>query len=299
MTTNAQCIDDAIVQRLSVLEQEFPQLKDAAQLYKAVLPLLCKSDLHIYPVSLTHEEVRRKMQMGLPLLHDLALGFDEEALRELLLQLARALEIAYENNGALMRTADALRIRLALDENKLSVGELLSHTVADTGEIENAAKLLQLNSALVCALVQNAIKPAFRAWCKQLMPLAEGILWDKGYCFLCGSNAMLGELRGDAQAKHLRCGQCGADWPFRRLQCTYCGNEDYNTLFYLYSENENERARAEVCDKCRGYLKVIASFSPTQPEMLPVEDLATLHFDYIAEAKGYARIDILEPDVLS
>jgi FdhE protein len=47
--------------------------------------------------------------------------------------------------------------------------------------------------------------------------------------------------------------------------------------------------RVEVCDKCHGYLKVINSFTPTSPEMLTVEDLATLHLDYIAEARGYAR----------
>ena len=48
--------------------------------------------------------------------------------------------------------------------------------------------------------------------------------------------------------------------------------------------------RVEVCDKCNGYLKVVFSFAPTPPEMLPVEDLATLHLDYIAQGRGYARV---------
>lgn len=47
--------------------------------------------------------------------------------------------------------------------------------------------------------------------------------------------------------------------------------------------------RVEVCDKCHDYLKVIAAFHPTPPEMLPVEDLATLHLDYIARERGYGR----------
>jgi FdhE protein len=48
----------------------------------------------------------------------------------------------------------------------------------------------------------------------------------------------------------------------------------------------------EICDNCHGYLKVIAAFSPTPVEMLAVEDLATLHLDYIAHARGYARVPL-------
>jgi formate dehydrogenase maturation protein FdhE len=44
-----------------------------------------------------------------------------------------------------------------------------------------------------------------------------------------------------------------------------------------------------MCDNCHGYLKVITSFGPTPPEMLIVEDLATLHLDYIAQERGYER----------
>jgi hypothetical protein len=40
----------------------------------------------------------------------------------------------------------------------------------------------------------------------------------------------------------------------------------------------------------QGYLKVIAAFTPTPPEMLPVEDFATLHLDYIAQKRDYRRV---------
>lgn len=46
--------------------------------------------------------------------------------------------------------------------------------------------------------------------------------------------------------------------------------------------------RIEVCEKCCGYLKVVVSFSPLPPEMLFVEDLATVQLDYIAQWRGYA-----------
>ena len=47
--------------------------------------------------------------------------------------------------------------------------------------------------------------------------------------------------------------------------------------------------RVEVCDLCHGYIKVISAYSPTLPEMLAIEDLATLHLDYIAQANGCSR----------
>jgi formate dehydrogenase maturation protein FdhE len=72
----------------------------------------------------------------------------------------------------------------------------------------------------------------------------------------------------------------------------YCGNENHRTLGYLYGVPRYADLRAEVCDKCRGYLKVIVSFHPTPADILPIEDLATLHLDYSALERGYARVAI-------
>jgi FdhE protein len=186
--------------------------------------------------------------------------------------------------------AAAHRIRIVLEENRLDVGGLLPHIAAgESNQVFSAAKGLQVDHGLVWTLAQNALKPALRAWCKQLTPLAKGIPWHKGTCFVCGAAATLGELQENDQVKHLRCGSCGADWQFRRLQCMYCGNEDHKTQRYLYAESQREKMRVEVCDKCHGYLKVIAAFTPTPPEMLTIEDLATLHLDHIAQERGYAR----------
>jgi formate dehydrogenase maturation protein FdhE len=48
--------------------------------------------------------------------------------------------------------------------------------------------------------------------------------------------------------------------------------------------------RVEVCDACKGYVKVIASFSPMPVEMITIEDLATVHLDALAQGQGYVRI---------
>jgi FdhE protein len=217
--------------------------------------------------------------------------------RELILQLVHAVESIHGEIGAsdpLLCTEAARRIRLALEENRLNIGDLLPHVVAGKNEhVMSVAQSIELNPRLVLILTHKALEPALHSWRRQLIPLAEGLEWHKGFCFVCGAIASLGELQGNDQVMHLRCGQCGADWPFRRLLCLYCGNEDHNTQKYLYPENEREKMHVEVCEKCKGYIKVIASFAPTPAELLTVEDLATLHLDYLAQEQGYLRQPIL------
>jgi FdhE protein len=292
--TNTLSDTDAITRSLKALVQDSAYLEEPVQLYEAVLPLLCNVDVRVGPVSLSAEQARSKMEMGLPLLHDLDLELDGKALCDLFLRLACAVEKFGEGRqkgrGAASRKGAVRRVREALEEDKLNVVALLQCVAAgEKNSAISSAESLGLDADIVWMLAQNALKPVVREWRAQLAPLSRGIPWHKGYCFICGADAALGELQGNAQAKHLRCGQCGADWPFRRLQCVHCGNEDHTTLGYFCSENEEDKFRVEVCEKCKGYLKVVSAFTPAQPEMLQVEDLATLHLDYIAEKKGYTR----------
>jgi FdhE protein len=291
MTAEQMSTNDQLIQRLRALALEYaglPDLGKAVQIYSAILPLLENADFQIAPVSITHEQVTSKMEMGLPLLLDLDLELDILAVSRVMIQMAGALENILA--GAISQ------IGLALKENRLNVSDLLTHVItSEKNLVVSTAKSLQLDPDLVWMLARNALKPALRAWCRQLTPIAEGIPWDYGYCFVCGAGAMLGELRQDNQVRHLRCGQCGADWRFPRLQCMYCGNADHHSLGYLYSEDRPNMIQVEVCDKCSGYLKVITTYAPTAPEMLAVEDLANLNLDHRARERDYARRAVNHP----
>jgi formate dehydrogenase accessory protein FdhE len=278
-------VADPIVQCLHALVEHSPDLQGAAGLYEIILPVLRDADLRVATVSFTPDQAQAKIAQGLPLLHDIELGLDNRAVQELTLRLASALENAGEDMRPKYR-----RIRLALEENRLDMSELLPHITANAREMfALAVQSLQLDPGLLWALAENVLKPAWRAWCRQLTSQVDVTQWNRGFCFICGACAIFGELRENHLVKHLRCGQCGADWPFRRLQCLYCGNEDHHTLGYLYAEPDHERMRAEVCETCKGYLKIIISFAPTPPDMLAVSDLSTLHLDYIAQERGYTR----------
>ena len=303
----AKSIDapDQIVQRLRTLARESSDLKNAALLYEAILPVLRDADLHVGDVLLTPEQVYEKMEKGFYLLDGLDLELDIDAVQEIMIKLARAIEnINIQNRTRTFRlpwkqTSDVSgtaihRLLQALEENRLDLSALLQHIAArDRPRIDKEMSALGLDPSLVTVLAQNALKPVLHALRKQLEPLARGISWDRGECYVCGAVATLAELQENDQVKHLRCGSCGADWRFRRLKCMYCGNEDHNTLRSLFAE-QRKRMQVEACDLCHGYLKIISSFFPTPPEQLAIEDLATLHLDYIAQEKGYSRREALQ-----
>ncbi len=299
--TRQKIADDPIILRLRALMQKSPDLKNAAQVYEAILPMLRDADFTVAPLSLSAEDARAKMEKGLPLLQDLDFEVDITAMGDLMRKLARAIEhAAVQDQTRTFRLpwkqiadvsgTELHRVVQALEEDRLDLGALLPSIAAnDRNKIDREMRELGLDPGLVTVLAQNALKPALHALHDQLAPLVKGAFWNRGVCYVCGAAATLGELQENDQVKHLRCGSCGADWRFRRLTCVYCGNEDHKTQQSLFADEEQERMRVEVCDLCRGYIKVIPAFSPTPPEMLAVEDLATLHLDFIAQEQGYSR----------
>jgi FdhE protein len=278
--------EDPLERRLRALVLEFPDLAEAADVYRVTLPLLRDAGPIAAPVALTEEQARKKISAGEPLLHGATLVFDPRAARELMLRLARGLE------GAGL--AGIAPVRQALEDDRLTPGDLLAHAAdGDYPSVAARADEQTLSPPLLWTLAQSALKPALRAWCRQLSPLVHNAGgWERSDCFLCGAAASLGELQGNGQSKHLRCGPCGADWPFRRLRCTHCGNEDTASLGILYPEGRRDKVRVEVCDKCRGYLKVVSNFEPASPEELAIEDLSTLYLDDYAQRQGYLRPQI-------
>lgn len=235
------------------------------------------------------------------MLSDAALPIDDGPPRRLIIELAEQLENLAPKRGlwsrgepedqpAVTRAVAARQIRVELESNKLNVGQLLAMaTGGDRSSIRAAAEERQLNADLLWTLLQFAMRPFFHAWREQLTPLLGDLEWNQARCYVCGGDAIIGELRGNEQAAHVRCVLCGADWSVLRLRCVHCGNEDHNTLSYLYPEGRREKWRVQVCDRCKGYLRIQASFEPTRPEFLLVEDLAMLHLDAIAQAQGYTR----------
>lgn len=303
--------EDPVVQRLGSVARNSPDLSVAARLYEAILPLVRDADIRVSPLQIDQAVLRDCMAAGVPLLSRLDPEVDFQELEELMLRLIRAVELMDHPNKRPRRwkiwqrtsdvpepstesecrllQAEAARIRRSYEAGRLDLGEILGYAACGNRDgVSEKAGDLQLDGNLLWTLAQNALKPALHDCRREIAPRTAGLHWDKGYCFVCGSAATLAELQDNDQVKHLRCGQCGSDWQVNRLQCLQCGNMDHTTQQTLSVDGDDSR-RVEVCDSCHGYLKVIASFSPTPTEMLAVEDLATLHLDFIAQKRGYTN----------
>jgi len=311
MNSRHRKTDDPIVKRLHSVVDCSPDLRVAARLYETILPLVRDADIHVSLQRLDQSMVRACLASGVPVLCGIGLEVEFRGVDELMLQLVRAVEsmAASEKSGcgwkiwqrtshpqapddqAACRSLNAMAatIRTAIEDKRLDLDELLGFAASGDYEgLAGKAGTLQLAPGLLRTLAQNALKPALNICRQDIVPLAAGVPWDSGICYICGCKATLAELQDNDQVKHLRCGQCGADWRFNRLQCLHCGNMEHTTQ-QTFSIDGCDNRRIEACDECGGYLKVITSFVPTPPELLAVEDLATLHLDFIARQRGYTR----------
>jgi FdhE protein len=153
-----------------------------------------------------------------------------------------------------------------------------------------------VDADLLQTLAHQAVAPILRAYAERLLLLVEraddgsleGAAWQRGYCPVCGGWPLLGELRGVELAQFLRCAGCGSGWHSQRLLCPYCGNDDFHLLRTLQVEGE-QRFRINVCERCRGYLKVGNAFDPPPAALLALDDVASMHLDVAAIERGYRR----------
>lgn len=311
--------EDPILQRLSDVAGRYPDLCVAVRLYESILPMVRDTELRIAALELDRTKIETCLKKGVPVLSVFDLEVESHGLKDLLFKLAAAVESMdiYESwlqrwkirlsppdpaeisrqAGLRSLKAAAGNIRRALEDGFLDPDRIMGlAAVGRYTETAEIADCLTLDAELLWTLARNALKPALHICRRNIMELVTTVPWDKMNCFVCGSQAILGELRDNEQEKRLRCGQCGADWHVSRLECTCCGNLDHATQRYLFVDGCDSR-RIEACDVCGGYLKVISAFTPTHPEMLAVEDLATLHLDYIAQQNGYAKVESLRADV--
>ncbi len=266
--------------RLRALAEGLPELREAAETYRILLGVLRDAPRTAVPLAMAPAEAADKLARGEPLLAGATLPFDVRATRVLAIRLAEAL--------SRRAVAKAGPVRDALARERFPLDRLLRHAAAGESEyVHTLARVLAVDPALLDVVAQHAVRPALRAWSRQLAPLASGLAWERGYCYVCGARAALAELRGSELFRHLRCGRCGADWGVRRLLCPFCGNENPSSLGFLHGGEPAGRARIEVCDGCGEYLKVVTAFEAGAPDEVVVEDLATLPLDFAAREQGY------------
>jgi FdhE protein len=313
-TVKVQPQVEAVFKRLDDLVKRKPELAEAAAFYRAVIPVLRQAQQAVPAFTLEPRLAQEKIEAGRPLLVGEDLPLDGAATADLFLRLCRIVEdmdTTVANNsgrsgwslfkrvGAVrepplheppLRAAAARQIRQAVAQGQLDLAVVWQAIAAgDEQGVERTAAALQLDAGLLRVLGQNSLKPALHAWAQGVNGLVSLNHWRRGRCPLCGNSPTLSEIQGKEGERRLRCAQCGAGWYYPRLQCSFCHSQDYKNLGYIAVEGEEEKYRLQTCETCRGYVKMVITYDPIAVELLPVEDLATLHLDWIANERGFVR----------
>jgi FdhE protein len=281
--------------RVAALRKSRPDLGEALDLQQQLIrtSLTSARPAQAQPFPLPREHLSARIRGGVPLLHDQPAHVDVPFAADLFSRLVNVLQ--QREDADLQTGLDALVA--AATQGRLDPERLFGEAfVQHADHLAELARQNGVDADVLATVAAQAVAPLLRAYAERLWPLVErlddgspdGAVWQRGYCAVCGGWPVLAELRGVELALFLRCAACGSGWRVQRLGCPYCANDDYRSLQTLTVEGE-QRFRIAVCERCKGYLKVGNAFDPPPPELLALDDLASLHLDLVAIERGYHR----------
>ena len=106
-------------------------------------------------------------------------------------------------------------------------------------------------------------------------------------CPVCGASPTCGLVLGDDKLRYLVCGLCATAWHHTRVQCVLCRSAE--KVAYLSLDGDAGPARAETCDGCQAYLKLL--YLERGPLLEPLaDDVASLALDLLVGERGYRRL---------
>ena len=129
-------------------------------------------------------------------------------------------------------------------------------------------------------------------WVRMASALQEpavGRLEEAGVCPVCGSYPTAGIVRGSGSEQGLRylcCSLCASQWHMVRIKCSNC--ESTRGIDYYTLDGSNGAVKAESCDDCGAYLKLLYLEKDSRMEVT-ADDLATFALDMLMDNEGKAR----------
>jgi FdhE protein len=136
---------------------------------------------------------------------------------------------------------------------------------------------------VAAALQVHFARQAARLDAKQLVVVGDGV------CPACGAPPVASLVVGWPGAENTRfcsCSLCSTLWNYVRVKCTLCGST--KGIAYRTVEGGDGLIRAETCETCRGYVKILRQ--EQNPALDPVaDDVASLALDLLVRELGYRR----------
>ncbi len=243
---------------------------------------LNRREISIPPILIDADLLKIKQKNEMPLIDQSQFAYDIKAGEELFDQVCG---LACNFAPGLSSSAQILKKKF----NDGSLGlETLFEAIIKTHDqtLHELAQSFDISEKDLVFFGYTSIAPAIRTCAMQLETyLDKNPDFQKGYCPVCGNLPDLAFLDQDG-TRHLKCCFCSHEWKTARMGCVFCGNNDQQSQHYFFNEEEKEY-RVNLCDRCRTYIKMVDLRQMDRIFYPPLEQIATIHLDMIAEKKGY------------
>jgi FdhE protein len=231
---------------------------------------------------ISRDRLQERLGSGFPLVSPADLSVDMAVCTEFLSGAIAVLrQFGKEGSADLNELESALRGG-ALDQKAL-FGAILER---NRSILDVTAQNVNVPAALLEYLLEIPLKAALEQVAAGITP-GELDMWSEGYCPVCGSRAGMAELSGEEGRRHLSCSACTYRWPFKRMQCPFCGTEDGEKLSYFMTDAG--ATRVDTCKACSRYIKTRDARKGAAEMPLDVADLLTIHLDLLATREGFER----------
>ena len=272
--------------RLEQCRKDRSDLEEILAFYDKVLGAQheTQEETPIPEIDLPEERIKLKVEEGFPLVGPGNFSVDKDSSERLFRKLC---QLSKEENPVLASAGKALLE--ALDSGALETAELSKAVLQNHGEtVEGYAKELEVSFPVLQALTKLSLQPSLLATVARVAKGSDLDKWRYGYCPICGGLPAIAALVGEEGKREGLCSFCGHLWKLPRLGCPFCGTDKQKDLRYFFGEGDG-LYRVQVCEECKGYLKVVDTRKGGDPKALAVDDMLTAHLDLLAEKEGYQR----------
>jgi FdhE protein len=233
-------------------------------------------EFHLPELNVDQESLRKACTQGRSFLNPEELALDWEKISALY---NRLVEVVGKREDGHRQAEGLLK---AIEEKHNGTPAVMKAALASNFKaIEASAKAFNIDAPVLALLLHLSLRPSLLLIAQAVLKHLDLSLWNHGHCPVCGSAPRLADLSGEGGKRRLHCSLCEAAWPYPRLRCPFCENDNRKELSYLRAENE-EGFRVDLCGRCNNYLKTMDLREITGPIILPLDDVATWHLDIIA-----------------
>ena len=179
-------------------------------------------------------------------------------------------------------------VRELLEQGGRSKSDLFHLTLAgESSKIEEIAFAAGCDAGLLSFVVRSALRISLAPDIKCKARGCDFGAWRRGDCPACGSKPHFGYMISGGKDKTLCCSFCGQQWAVDLSLCPFCGTTAGE--MQRMEVKALEHVWAEVCPECGSYIKIMDTRATLLTGNPSLDDLASMHLDYVAAGEGYTR----------